>query len=313
MIIALTMNPSIDISYPIKKLIIDSVNRVDNVKKTAGGKGLNVARVVKMADQPILATGLLGGNLGKYIQNDLDHDNIPHNFLPIAQESRNCIAILHEGAQTEILESGPTISEQEQLTFKQHFTDLITQADVITISGSLPKGMPANYYGKLIEIANQQHKKILLDCSGESLKLALSNNDKPYLIKPNHEELSFLANTAIEATDFNKIADVLSNHTELKGIPIIVVSLGKHGAMAKCAEQIWRITIPKINVVNPVGSGDSTLAGLAIGILKQESYENILKRAMVFGMLNAMEAQTGCINLAYYDELFKQIHVNLYQ
>lgn len=313
MIIALTMNPSVDISYPLEKLVINSVNRVDNVRKTAGGKGLNVARVVKMGGQPVLATGLIGGNLGKYIQDELDNDDIAHNFLPIAHESRNCIAILREGAQTEILESGPMISQQEQLDFKQHLTDIMVQADVITISGSLPKGIQHDYYAKLIKIAHEQHKKVLLDCSGEALKSALNSNYKPYLIKPNHEELGYLANAHIDSTDFAKIVDILCHTPTLQNIPIIVVSLGKHGALAKFENQIWRVTIPKIDVINPVGSGDSTLAGLAIGVSKKEPFDALVKRAMVFGMLNAMEAKTGCINLANYDALFNQINISLYQ
>lgn len=313
MIIALTMNPSVDISYPLEKLIINSVNRIDNVRKTAGGKGLNVARVVKMAQSPIIATGLLGGSLGEYIKKELDNDHIPHHFLSISQESRNCIAILHEGAQTEILEAGPVISEQEQLSFKKHFSTLIQDSDVITISGSLPKGIRPDYYAELIKIANQANKKVLLDCSGLSLKMALTNPAKPYLIKPNHEELSFLAEQHIDATDFKKIADILCQLPILQNIPMIVVSLGKQGALAKFAQQIWRITIPKIDVVNPVGSGDATLAGLAIGISQQQPFEQQLKRAMAFGMLNAMEEKTGAINLVNYDALFAQIDVSLYQ
>jgi len=313
MIIALTMNPSVDISYPLKKLVIDSVNRVDNVRKTAGGKGLNVARVIKMGGHSALATGLIGGHLGKYIENELDIDRISHNFLPIAHESRNCIAILHEGAQTEILESGPIISQKEQLEFEQHFASIIASAEVITISGSLPKGISSNYYAKLIEIANEQHKKVLLDCSGEALKIALANEHKPYLIKPNHEELSLLADSNIAPTDFVKIVDILSHATALQNIPMIVVSLGKHGALARFEGKIWQVTIPKIDVVNPVGSGDSTLAGLAIGINKHDPFDLLLKRAMVFGMLNAMEQKTGCIDMTNYDSLLSQVNVNLYE
>ncbi|RKS84785.1 tagatose 6-phosphate kinase [Orbus hercynius] len=312
MILTLTMNPSLDISYPLKHLVINNVNRIDDAKKTAGGKGLNVARVIQMAQKPVIATGLLGGHIGQYIQDELAKDSIAHQFLSINQESRHCIAILHDSAQTEILESGPTINQQDQQAFKQHFANLIAQADVVTMSGSLPKGIAANYYAQLIDIANKQHKKVLLDCSGQALKEALQHHEKPYLIKPNHEELGLLVNKTIDATNVEQISDILLHAPELQAIPLIIVSLGQYGALARYQQQIWRVSIPRINVINPVGSGDATLAGLAIALSEQSTLPTLLKRAMVFGMLNALEAKTGAINLAHYDALFKQIEVNLY-
>ena len=121
MILTVTMNPSIDISYPLDVLQLDTVNRVAEVSKTAGGKGLNVTRVLSEIKDPVAATGLLGGRTGQFI---LDHlgEGIEKRFFEIAGDTRNCIAILHEGKQTEILEKGPTISEKEG----QEFPSIIT-------------------------------------------------------------------------------------------------------------------------------------------------------------------------------------------
>jgi len=128
MILTVTMNPSIDMSYPIDHLKIDDVNRVTDVDKTAGGKGLNVARVIALMEQPVMATGMIGGHFGEYIKDQLTKDHIEHNFFQINQESRNSIAILHDGGdQTELLESGPTISESDAARFKTFFEQLVQQ------------------------------------------------------------------------------------------------------------------------------------------------------------------------------------------
>ena len=130
MILTVTMNPSIDISYPLDVLQLDTVNRVTEVSKTAGGKGLNVTRVLSEIQDPVAATGLLGGRTGQFI---LDHlgKGIEERFFEIAGDTRNCIAILHEGKQTEILEKGPTISEKEGQDFLDHYRHLVEQVEVV--------------------------------------------------------------------------------------------------------------------------------------------------------------------------------------
>ena len=105
MILTVTMNPAIDTAYQLDKLIIDDVNRVVP-KKTAGGKGLNVSRVLCQLGDDVVATGLLGGHMGAYMGSLMDADGINHDFTPIAGETRICLNILHEGNQTELLESG---------------------------------------------------------------------------------------------------------------------------------------------------------------------------------------------------------------
>lgn len=312
MILTVTMNPSVDISYPLKKLELDTVNRISNVRKEAGGKGLNVSRVVNLAGEEVMATGLIGGLLGKFITSHLDKVGINHSFHQIAQESRNCIAILHEGLQTEILESGPVVTEQEQAQFVRHFSTLLDKSDVVTLSGSLPVGIPQDYYQTLIGIANSKNKKVLLDCSGESLRKAITGPDLPYLIKPNKQELEQLTGLSLDTDSPKTFIDMISSHKELQEIPWIIVSLGKDGAFARIEGHYFTVKIPEIDVINAVGSGDSAIAGLAIGISNHESPEDTLKRAMAFGMLNAMEPQTGCINMDHFEHLFNKILVSPY-
>ncbi len=116
MILTVTMNPAIDVSYPLGEFKLDTVNRISDVSKTAGGKGLNVTRVLSEIGEEVTATGLVGGTNGLYLVQHLPEPVIP-SFYDIAGDTRICIAILHDNQQTEILEGGPRISESESEGF----------------------------------------------------------------------------------------------------------------------------------------------------------------------------------------------------
>ncbi|HEL0421781.1 TPA: tagatose-6-phosphate kinase [Streptococcus equi subsp. zooepidemicus] len=307
MILTVTLNPSIDISYPLNRLTLDTVNRVDRTTKTAGGKGLNVTRVLAEAGQSVMATGFIGGKLGDFVIHQLQEQGISNQFFKIKGETRNCIAVLHEGMQTEILEAGPYIDMDEAEGFLNHMSIIAKQFDVLTFSGSLPKGLAAHYYQDLITMARAYGSKVVLDCSGAPLKAVLAGKDKPTVIKPNLEELEDLIGQPV-TLDEERLISLLSQPL-FEGIEWIIVSLGAQGAFAKHHNRFYRVTIPKIEVVNPVGSGDATVAGIAWALAEGDDDETLLKKANVLGMLNAQETRTGHVNMAYFDELFDRIQV----
>lgn len=306
MILTVTMNPSIDISYPLDELKIDTVNRVIDVTKTAGGKGLNVTRVLSEFGDSVIATGLVGGKLGEFLVENID-GKVNKCFFSIQGETRNCIAILHGDNQTEILEKGPEVFEQEGKDFLVHFQNLLNSVEVVAISGSLPSGLPVNYYAHLVQLANQASKPVILDCSGSALQAVLESSHKPTVIKPNNEELSQLLGREV-SEDLDELKEVLKNPL-FSGVEWIIVSLGANGSFAKHGDFFYKVDIPKIQVVNPVGSGDSTVAGISSGLLHKDSDTNLLIKANVLGMLNAQEKITGHVNMANYQALYDQIIV----
>ncbi|MBP1040035.1 hexose kinase [Vagococcus sp. BWB3-3] len=308
MILTVTLNPSVDIAYPLDSLTINQVNRCPFAKKTAGGKGLNVTRVIQQMAVPVTATGFLGGPLGIFIKEQLANQQINQHFATIQDETRNCIAILHDnGQQTEILETGPMITPAELAEFEKIVTTEAKQAAVVTLSGSLPKGAPHTYYAQLLTDLKDTSAKVILDTSGESLKAVLVGNIKPYAIKPNLDELTELTGKKSLLDDLQLIKTL--SQPLFEGIPLILVSLGNEGAFVKFNEAFYRVKIPKIKVVNPVGSGDSTVAGLAIALARGAEIDETLKTAMTLGMLNALESQTGAVNPLNFDTYFKQIVV----
>lgn len=307
MILTVTLNPSVDISYRLEAFHLDTVNRTFYAKKTAGGKGLNVTRVLQQVNEPVIATGFVGGDLGRSLIRMLSQQHIQHEFIEIKQETRNCIAVLHEGKQTEILEMGPRISKEEADAFLDRLKKLLKTTEIVTISGSLPDGLDQDYYVQILKWCCSQKIISVLDCSGKALQAVLNGPYKPTVIKPNLEELSQLMGESL--TDDIRVLKQVLRHERFSGIEWIIVSLGSKGTFAKCKEKFYRVTIPNIQVVNPVGSGDATVAGIASSLLHHLSEKELLKRANVFGMLNAQEELTGYINLENADYFMSQVKV----
>src|SRR5699024_1012625 len=139
------------------------------------------------------------------------------------------------------------------------------------------------------------------------LKQTLLGDKKPFLIKPNTDELNALLNQEV-TSDIEGLKEALSNSL-FDGVEAIVVSMGADGAFAKIQDNFYKVSIPKIKVVNPVGSGDATIAGLAIGLDEEQHWEEVLKIAMTTGMLNTREEETGLINKDNLQEYYNLVEV----
>lgn len=307
MILTITLNPAVDISYKLDNLLLDTVNRVEDVSKTAGGKGLNVARVLQQLGEDVAASGFLGGSLGDFIRTQLAVIGIQDFFVPIDGETRNCIAVIHEGKQTEILETGPVISVGEAALFLDKFTEYAEQVEIVTLSGSLPKGLPTDFYVELVKICNQYDTQVLLDSNGAILTALVASEHKPYLIKPNEEELAdLLGQTSLDET---QIMEALES-TLFTDIPWVVVTLGADGAIVKNNKTLYRAKAPKVKAVNPVGSGDSVIAGFAAGIARGLEDAALIKYGLSIGVLNALEEKTGHINAEKVEWAVEQMLVD---
>lgn len=310
MILTVTLNASVDIQYHLDKLVIDDVNRIQNPYKTAGGKGLNVARVLKELGEDVSATGFLGGPLGDFISDEIKKVGIKDDFYRVKGHTRNCVAILHEEKQTEINEGGPEISKEEIDGFMDKIDTLLDDTKVIAMSGSIPKGVGKDIYANIVKLAKEKGVLTIVDASGDVLKASIEAKLTPDFIKPNLSEITQLLGEEITG-DLDELKDALQKGP-LKDVENIVVSLGGDGAFAKLHGKFYKADIPKIEVVNAVGSGDSTVAGIIYGLEKDMSDEDLLKSAMTCGMLNTMEKATGHINPDNFDDIFNKIKIREY-
>lgn len=307
MITTVTLNVSIDKAYKIKGCVESGkVIRVLECNNTAGGKGLNVSRVVSLCGEEVLATGFVGGYCGALVEELLKKDNIKNKFTHVKSETRNCINILDDNyISTEFLEKGDPVSDEEINKFLSDFDKIIEDSNIITISGSVPQGVPTNIYTTLINMIKAKNKKVILDTSGDLLKEGIKA--LPTMIKPNSEEMGNLLNVRI-----NNREEVIKNAIKLyeSGIELVVVSLGSDGALLVCKEGVYHGKPPKIEVVNTVGCGDSMVAAFAVAM--ERGYSNIdsLKYAISISAANTMTFSTGSFNTEDVDSIFENIHVN---
>ena len=306
MITTVTLNVAIDKAYRVETVNKGEVNRVQTCSNTAGGKGLNVAKVVNICQEDVVATGFVGGHAGAYVEDMLKEQKVPSDFVHTKNETRSCINILAEdGTSTEFLEPGAEISQEEMEQFFDKFQELIEKSQVITISGSVPKGVPKDAYAKMVAMVKEQGKKVILDTSGELLKEGIEA--LPTMIKPNQDEIEALLGISVHNRE--ELIESAKKIQE-KGIEIVVVSLGGDGAFVVTKDGVLHGQPPKIQPINTVGCGDSMVAAFAVGLAREYSMEETLKYAVAVSAANALTMQTGHYHTQDRDEILKKVTVS---
>ncbi len=171
MILTVTLNPAIDKTCKVSSLIPGQVNRTGNVVEYPGGKGINVARFVRLYNKAVTAVGFLGGYNGEFVRKAIADCGATDVFTFIDGNTRvNTNIIGDDGYITEILDPGPDISDAKQREFLLSYEALLPDAEVVVLSGSLPKGVPDDFYVNLIKLAKEQGKKVILDTNSYALK-----------------------------------------------------------------------------------------------------------------------------------------------
>lgn len=303
MITIVNLNASVDKRYEIGDIVKGKVMRARAVENTAGGKGLHVANVAHILGEDIVATGYIGGKTGEFIEAKLKKIGIKSDFVKVKASTRECLAFITDDlVQTEILEPGPEISEEEQDQFMKVYEKLLVKCNIIVASGSAPRNVPKNVYAKLIEKANKNDKKFLLDTSGDLLKEGIEA--KPFLIKPNKDELEMLTGSSIIGeNDIIEHVKVLNK----RGIKCVIISLGASGSLVGFDGELFKVTIPKVKAINPVGSGDSLVGGFAVGFERNYNIEKIIALGTACGTANAMIKETGWVETKTVKDIMKKV------
>ena len=308
MILTVTANASIDKRYLMESFEIGEVSRVKECTMSAGGKGLNVSRVVRLTGESVTATGFLGGHHGRFIQDKLKVEGIADDFIWCEGETRSCINIWDEKnkKQTELLEPGLTVTSDDCDALVRKCSSLAGGADVIAISGSLPKGADSSLYKRLIEAGKSAGRKVLLDTSGKTLQECV--DAKPYMIKPNIDEIQQLTGKSINSADYEEILNAACDLNK-KGIEIVVVSLGSEGSVLACKEGCYEAHVPVIEAVNTVGCGDSFIGGFSVGLSRDYSIEECFRLASAVSTASAMTDATGFYRTEDMEEIYKKIEI----
>ena len=265
MILTVTLNTSIDKLYLMEKIRPETVMRVKEVHNTAGGKGLNVSRTAAKLGEKVIAMGFTGGFNGAYLESLVDSPLIRCAFTHVDAETRSCINCwdLSDGRSTEYLEPGAPVSPEDAARFLADFDREFPGADVVSVSGSIPEGVPEDIYCSLIRRCRQAGVPVLIDTSGSRLVSAVK--EKPSFIKPNEDEIVQLLGRSVSGPE--ETARALMELHE-GGIPYAVLSMGAEGALLACSEGVFHGKPPKLIPRNTVGCGDSMTAGFAVGFAR---------------------------------------------
>lgn len=260
MIITVTMNPAIDKTVEIDQLIPGGLNRIRKVEYDAGGKGINVSKTIRELGGTSIATGFLGGNAGKTIENVLNEKSIKNDFIPVEGETRTNTKVFEKnGAVTELNEPGPVISQKQIQTLLQKLEAYADEDTLFVLAGSIPKGVDQNIYAEITRLVHKKGAKVLLDADGELFRTSLEA--VPDIIKPNRVELEEYAGFDYRAS-VEELLD-LARKIRQKGIGTVAVSMGKSGALL--VKEDYEVRCPALSVKahSTVGAGDAMVAALA--------------------------------------------------
>ncbi|MFF7185098.1 1-phosphofructokinase family hexose kinase [Streptomyces sp. NPDC008222] len=302
MILTVTLNTALDITYRVRTLRPHTAHRVTEVTERPGGKGLNTARVLAALGHRVTATGFAGGATGRSLKDQLTHTpGVVDALVPVAGSTRRTVAVVDEttGDTTQLNEPGPVIAPAEWSAFLDTYTDLVRSATAVALCGSLPPGVPVGAYAQLVRTARAMNVPVLLDTSGEPLRRGVAA--RPDIVKPNADELAELTGShePLQAT----------RDARRRGAHTVVASLGAEGLLAVNAEGRWRAVPPRRLPGNPTGAGDSAVAGLLSGLVEHLPWPARLARAVALSAATVLAPVAGEFDLPAYEELLDRVAV----
>lgn len=306
MIFTLTLNPAVDRELTVDSIEFDTVLRASEWRVDCGGKGFNVARMLKSLGVSSTALGFAAGKAGELLADKLQQLGIDTDFVWVEGETRTNVSIVgsDNGHYVKVNEPGPTISADDIARMKDKVKSSVSEGDWWVLAGSLPPGVPADIYGELIEIIHSAGARVFLDTS--SAALAKSCGTAPLLVKPNAEEANELTGLPVESTE--EIAAAARAICD-KGPLHVIVSLGKDGAVLVDKEQAWKALSPEIVEKNPIGAGDSMVAGVIWGLSEGTDVAEALRRGIACGAATASRAGTAVGTLEQVNDLLKKVHL----
>lgn len=301
MIYTVTLNPSIDYLVEVESFQMGKVNRTSYDAKFPGGKGINVSRVLKRLGNNTTALGFIGGQTGEFVKRFLRQEEIFTDFTEIAGDTRINIK-LKTGLETEINSQGPVISKGN---YQQLFSQIeqLNNNDILILSGSIPPSVPSDVYEAMARSCSDNGIKVVVDTSGKGLLNVLPH--RPFLIKPNHHELGELFSTEIRTVD-----DAREYGTKLveAGAQNVIVSMAGQGAVLCTGGNSYSANVPKGNVINSVGAGDSMVAGFIGTYERTGDILSAFRFSLAAGSATAFSADLGTLDKI--EELLPQIAIN---
>ncbi|MFI9744357.1 1-phosphofructokinase family hexose kinase [Streptomyces sp. NPDC052494] len=301
MILTVTLNTALDLTYRVPALTPHASHRVTQVIERPGGKGLNVARVLAALGHETVATGFAGGATGATLRDLLAATPVRDELVGTAGPTRRTVAVVDtaSGDTTQLNEPGPTVTADEWAVFRARFAELLDGARAVALCGSLPPGIHVGAYAELVRLARTAAVPVLLDTSGEPLRRGIAA--RPDLVKPNADELAQLTGS--------RDPHRATRDARRRGAHAVVSSLGPEGMLAATPEGLWRAAPPAAVKGNPTGAGDSAVAGLLSGLVDDAPWPDRLTRAVALSAATVLSPVAGEYDAAAYEELLTRVKV----
>ncbi|MFJ8585683.1 1-phosphofructokinase family hexose kinase [Streptomyces sp. NPDC093595] len=301
MILTVTLNTALDLTYQVGALVPHTSHRVTDVAERPGGKGLNVARVLAALGHETVVTGFAGGATGAMLRELLAPLPVRDALVPVGGATRRTVAVVDAstGDTTQLNEPGPVVTPAEWTAFLTAYDTLVRQARAVALCGSLPPGIRVGTYAELIRRARAAGIPVLLDTSGDALRRGIAA--RPDLVKPNTDELARLTGSR------EPLRAALD--ARRRGARAVAASLGPDGLLAVTPDGTWRATPPAPVRGNPTGAGDSAVAGLLSGLVEGLDWPERLRRAAALSAATVPAPTAGEFDDSTYRELLDRITV----
>ena len=285
MIITLTFNSSLDYVAHTDSTKEGQIHKISDYEVYPGGKGINVSQILNELDVANEAWGYVAGVTGNSIEALLDEKKVNHNFIHLKEGITRINVKLRSDKEESVVETdfngvGPVISDSE-IKEMMGMLNTLTKDDILIISGSIPASISEEVFNEMLEVVSKKDVKLVADVTGKYLKVALKH--KPFLIKPNEDEVNEFLNIKIENGNVKDAAKKLKE----MGAVNVLISLGENGAYLLAEAGEFSMLPPRGKVVNTVGAGDSMVAGFVAGYLKEEDFNEALKLAICAGSATA--------------------------
>ncbi len=305
MIITLTVNPAIDHTITVDRLVFEDRAYITSSRESAGGRGINAACVIHSFGGKAMGIVPAGGESGAHFEQFLNSCGFKLIVVPTHSEvRRNLIITDEQGLTVKLNEPGATLNKTELARIEKVIRGNLDQASWFMICGSLPPGVPASFYAQLVGMARKRGVKTLLDADGEALAAGIEA--RPTVVTPNQQEAERLLDTALlTRAHFLQAAGRIRK----MGAESVILSLGSQGAVGAFDHQMIEVIPPRVDAISPIGAGDALAAAFTWAMERKNDYRDALRWGVAAGTASARLPGMRFANREQTEEIYKQVEV----